>query len=371
MNTVGSVVRRLLHNEDPGRARSALFRRRQDLRDLALLLSPGGGEIVEEMAETARRVTVERFGKTVQLYAPVYLTNSCVGKCPYCGFRADQKIERRTLSPEETATEVSNLQKQGISHVLLVAGDAPAKLDIDTLFEHVLAAVKIVPSVALEVAPLSQSDYERLAAAGVDGITLYQEAYDRERYMELHSSGPKADYDFRRAALDRAGKAKIRKLVIGALWGLAPWRSEALAVGEHAVSLMQRWWKSQVSIGLPRLHQVPDDFVITHSLDDRALIQIISAFRVFLPDAGLVLSTRERPELRDVMAGYGITQMSAGSKTSPGGYSVDPNAGEQFAVTDQRSPVQIAQRLLTLGFDPVFKDWDRILCSRGCSRGGV
>jgi 2-iminoacetate synthase len=202
------------------------------------------------------------------------------------------------------------------------------------------------------------AEYQRLVAAGADGVTLYQETYDPRAYDQLHNDGPKAGFSQRLAALDRAGEAGMRRLSLGALWGLAPWRREALSLAIHAAHLQKKWWRSQVLIGLPRLHNVPDTFQIPCPLDDRSLVHIIVALRLFLEDAGIVLSTRESAELRQNLLPLGITQMSAGSKTAPGGYGTSEESGEQFSISDNRDPESVGDALLRAGFEPVWKDWD-------------
>lgn len=355
----------LLRNDDPSRVRGALHRRRKTSRELALLLSPGADGILEEMAREAHRITEERFGRTMQLYAPLYLSNRCAGGCPYCGFSKSRRISRRALTVDEVVKEATILRESGMRSILLVSGDDPKHVDLDFLEASISRVQSLVPSVSLEVAPLSADGYRRLAAAGADGVTLYQETYDRPTYEALHPKGPKADFTHRLTALSRAGEAGFCKLNVGSLWGLAPWRKEALLLGLHASALQTEHWKSHISVGLPRLRQVPDDFEIPTPLDDRAFVHIIVALRVYLQDAGLVLSTRERPEFRDRLMPLGITQMSAGSCTKPGGYALKEGSGEQFAVADHRSPAEVAVELQRAGYEPVWKNWDRVFVTGG------
>lgn len=350
-----------LANADPDAARAALRSRRRGARELALLLSPGAGAILEELAAAAHEATLRHFGRTVQLYAPLYVSNRCVGSCPYCGFRGDQRIGRVSLGVGEAIAEARELSRIGIRHVLLVAGEAPG--DVDPPYLAAIArALKDGPfdSVSVEVAPLDGDGYRELARGGaVDGVTLYQETYDRARYAELHRRGPKADYDRRLGALDRAGAAGIRALTAGALWGLSPWREEALALGLHARELGRRWWRSRVQIGVPRLRNVPAGFEIPHPVDDRSLAHVVVALRLFLEEYGITLSTREPRALREALLPLGVTQMSAGSRTRPGAYTLGDAGGEQFRVVDDRTPAEVARALRDLGYDPVWKDWDR------------
>lgn len=358
-----------LANRDPDPVRRALWRRLKGPDDLALLLSPGADLVLEEMAAAAHRLTLERFGRTMQLYAPLYLSNRCIGQCPYCGFSAKQPISRRALTIDEVVREAAMLREMGMQSILLVAGDDPRHVDIPFLIQAIQAVIAIVPSVSLEVAPLSTERYVTLARAGADGITLYQETYNQSAYEKLHLKGPKSDFRFRLESPSRAGRANFCKLTVGALLGLSPWQKEALHVGLHAAFLQKKYWKSHISIGLPRLRYVPEDFTIPEPLEDRAFVHLIVALRLFLPDAGLVLSTRERPLIRNSLMPIGITQMSAGSRTHPGGYTIDaesgPQSGEQFEVADRRTPAEMAAVLERAGYEPVWKNWDRVFVSGG------
>jgi 2-iminoacetate synthase len=210
----------------------------------------------------------------------------------------------------------------------------------------------------VEVAPLSKQNYKTLTEHGAYGVTLYQETFDRTRYTEFHPTGPKSDYRYRLESLDRAGAAGVRKLTAGALFGLAPWRMEGLKLGIYLDYLQKKWWKSQVSVGLPRLHNAPSDFSIPYTVDDRALVHLIVALRVFSEDLGIAISTRETPAFRTNLLGLGVTYMSAGSKTEPGGYSDSGVSGNQFEVADLREPSDVAKSLVRMGYDPVWKDWD-------------
>lgn len=367
MNTLTDTLRDevnevgpLLDNTDPERARNALLKPRKTARDFAVLLSPGADTLLEEMATDAHRLTRERFGKTMQLYAPLYLSNLCVGHCPYCGFSKDRDIPRRALKLDEIVKEAVLLKEAGMRSILLVAGDDPKNVDVTALAEVVAAVHRVVPSVSLEVAPLNAEGYRTLAEAGADGVTLYQETYNRSLYKTLHDRGPKRDFDFRLDALSRAGEANFCKLNVGVLWGLSHWRIDALSLGLHARYLENVYWRSHISIGLPRLKAAPEGFTIPEPLDDRSFVHIIAALRLFLPDAGLVLSTREPPALRRHLMHLGITQMSAGSCTQPGGYGEKTDAGEQFEVSDNRSPMAVAADLEASGFEPVWKNWDTV-----------
>ena len=362
-----------------------------NLSDFAALLSPTAGSRLDEIARRSAAITRQRFGRTIRMFAPLYLSNECINNCKYCGFSRDNPILRVTLDITGLQEEARALAAQGFRSILLVAGEHPRFVATDYLADCVRAVRKIVPSVALEVGPLESGDYRRLVEAGAEGLVVYQETYDREVYAQMHTAGPKRDYDWRLRTPERAYEAGFRRLGIGALFGLADWREEALALAAHAVRLLKHCWKAQLTISLPRLRPCAGEFQPLTQLSDRELLQLIAAFRILLPDAGIVLSTREPARLRDGLIPLGVTHMSAGSHTEPGGYtgagkenlhrtergrivelSADSsewspadgratNATGQFDVADERSPDEVAQRIRNLGLDPVWKDWDEVL----------
>ncbi|MBL4770348.1 MAG: 2-iminoacetate synthase ThiH [Planctomycetes bacterium] len=348
----------LLENQDSDRARGALHRTDKRPEDLALLLSPGADSILEEIAQEAKRISRERFGFTIGLYAPLYLSNVCVGKCSYCGFRADLKIVRRTLTQDEIKKELEVVTSHGIRDILLVSGETPRNVGTEYMKQAIASTLEVASSVSMEIAPVPMEDYQAMRRAGATGLTLFQETYDQDAYNKVHFFGPKGDFHYRLAALDRAGAAGLRKLTAGALFGLSTWRLEGMRLGLHAAYLQKRWWESQISIGLPRLKGTPDNFDIPKPIDDRTLVHLLTVMRVFLPDVGISISTRETPEFRANVLGLGVTHMSAGSKTEPGGYTEEKIADEQFSISDERSPEEVAASLLSMGYDPVWKDWD-------------
>ena len=339
--------------------RTGASRRRRTLADFAVLLSAPAAERLEDMARAARATTVRRFGRTVRLFAPLYLSNECVSTCTYCGFSAGNQIARRTLSPEEVVVEARVLRDRGFRHVLLVSGEHARIVSKDYLVECVrlLASSAEIPSVSVEVQVWDGETYRRLVDAGCEGLVVYQETYDRDTYAAVHLKGKKRNYDWRLAALDRGAAAGMRRLGLGALLGLhSDWRLEGLAVAAHARALMRRWWRCEVSASLPRLRPAAGGFSPAAPVGDRELVQLLCALRVFLPDLGLSLSTREAPELRDALLRLGVTQMSAGSHTEPGGYAETSEAEPQFEVSDTRSPSEVAATVKAAGYDPVWID---------------
>lgn len=369
-------------------ARASLARERLSLEDFAHLISPAAAELLEPMGQRSRALTQQRFGKVIRLFAPLYLSNECINNCRYCGFSRDNPILRVTLTVEEVLREARALAAQGFRNLLLVAGEHPRFVSSDYLRACIAALHAEIPSVSLEIGPLSTEEYRSLVAAGADGLVVYQETYDRALYDELHTAGPKKNFDWRLETPERAYAAGFRRIGIGALYGLADWRYDALCVAAHAEYLLRHCWKAFLTISLPRLRPCAGEFQPLTTMTDRDLVQLVCAFRLMFPDVGLVLSTRESPRLRDGLIPLGITLMSAGSHTEPGGYTgagrehlhqtvrgrivdtgasewaapeTERNATEQFVIADPRSPAEVAAHIRRLGYEPVWKDWDAAL----------
>jgi len=371
------------------RVRAALESRRLSLQDFAALLSPAAGDhFLEIMAQRSQRLTQQRFGKVIRLFAPLYLSNECINNCAYCGFSRDNPILRVTLSIEEVCRETDALLAQGFRNLLLVAGEHPRFISVDYLENCVREVHRRTPSVSLEIGPLDVEEYRRMVSAGADGLVVYQETYNREVYREMHISGPKRDFEWRLATPERAYAAGFRRLGIGPLYGLADWRYEAVAAAAHALYLLKHCWKAFLTISFPRLRPCAGEFQPRTQMADRDLVQLICAFRLLLPDVGLVLSTRESPALRNGVLPLGITLISAGSHTEPGGYTgagrdklhftergrirelaagasewagAGATATGQFQIADERSAEEVAEFIRRLGYEPVWKDWDAAL----------
>ena len=358
------------------------------LGDFAHLISPAASERLEALGRRARQLTQQRFGRVIRLFAPLYLSNECINNCKYCGFSRDNPILRFTLTVEEARREAEALITQGFRNVLLVSGEHPKFVSNNYLADCIGALHEFVPSISLEIGPMETEDYRPLVEAGADGLVVYQETYDRTVYDAMHTSGPKRNFPWRLDTPERAYAAGFRRLGIGALYGLADWRYEALALAAHAQYLLRQCWKSSLTISLPRLRPCAGEFQPLTHLNDREMVQLVCAFRLMFPDVGLVLSTRESPRLRDGLIPLGITLMSAGSHTEPGGYTgagrenlhhtergrivelgasewASPGhprqATEQFHIADNRSPEEVAERIRGLGYEPVWKDWEAAL----------
>jgi 2-iminoacetate synthase len=352
---------RSLEEIKPGEVEWALSRKLgyYVLDRLLLLISPAAENYLEQMAQLAHQVTLRRFGRTVRLYAPLYLSNFCVNDCVYCGFNRTHDFPRIRLTIEQALAEADVIAKEGFRDLLLVSSEDRDFITVDYLTELASKLREKFSSISVEIYQMTTEEYAKLFAAGIEGVTLYQETYDRDTYRKYHPAGPKADYDYRLSAPDSFGQAGMREIGIGALLGLADWRLETLALAEHAHYLMKRYWQSRVSFSFPRLRPAKDvDRSQFALLSDKNLVQMILALRLCFADAGLTISTREPAYLRDHLVTLGITRMSAGSKTNPGGYSGHAGSVEQFEIDDNRSPAQIAAMLKSQDLEPVWKDWD-------------
>jgi len=330
--------------------------------EFAALLSPAARGSVETMAREAQRQTRRHFGRTITLYAPIYLSNVCAADCLYCGFAAKSgdPHQRLTLDPPGLRVECEALAAQGFQTLLLVTGEAPSVVTVDYLAECVEIAREYFPSVSAEFYSMTQPEYEKLVACGLEGVTLYMETYDRPCYAEVHPKGRKQDYAARLQSLDRAGAAGARKLNLGVLLGLFDWRLDGFWLGLHARHVQKKCWRSAVAVSFPRLRHVPARFSIPAPVGDADLVQLMLALRLLLPEAGFTLSTRENAGLRDRLIPLGVTQLSAGSSTRPGGYALcGSETIEQFATEDRRSPAEVARAVAAAGYDPVWKDFDR------------
>lgn len=372
----------------PADVDAALAQRRRNLSDFATLISPvaGRGPYLEEMARRSQQATLKHFGRTIRLFAPLYLSNECINICKYCGFSRDNPILRVTLSLEQVRAEARYLWEEGFRHILLVAGEHPHFVSKRYLRDCVAALRPDWPGISLEVGPLETEDYVALVEAGAEGLVVYQETYDRAVYAAMHTSGPKMNFDWRLETPERAYAAGFKRLGIGALLGLAPWRTEALNVAAHAEYLLRVCWKSQLTISIPRLRPAAGEFEPLVHVTDRELVQFVCALRLTFPEVGIVLSTRESARLRDALVPLGVTLISAGSHTEPGGYTgqgkdelhvtkggrlmkpelpVIQSEGEhatvQFEIADHRSVPEVARQLEALGYEPVWKDWEGAL----------
>lgn len=328
---------------------------------LAALLSPAAERFLEPMAQAAQAITRRHFGRTISLYAPLYLSNYCTSGCVYCGFASNREQPRRKLGLDETRQELETLQKMGIEEVLLLTGERTQEADFEYVQEAVRIAAGLFHCVSIEVFPMTADEYRNLADAGCTGMTLYQETYDPRQYERLHPWGPKRDYLNRIESPGRAMEAGIRTTGMGFLIGLSDPVFDAIALLQHVNHLRRLYWKGGVSVSFPRICTQEGGFAAPHPVDERFLARMIFAFRICLPDVPLVLSTREGPAFRDGMAGVGISKMSVASRTGVGGYHSPANDSlRQFDVNDARDVEPFCSMLRSKGLQPVFKNWDAV-----------
>ncbi|OAT81677.1 2-iminoacetate synthase ThiH [Desulfotomaculum copahuensis] len=328
--------------------------------DYLALLSPRAENFLEEMALKAHRLTVQQFGRVIFLFTPLYVANYCVNHCLYCGFQAHNRLERKKLSPAEVEAEAGVIAASGLKHILILTGESRRESPVSYMQECVEVLKKYFTSISIEVYPLEEEEYAALIAAGVDGLTIYQETYNEEAYAELHPAGPKRNYRFRLDAPERGCRAGMRAVNLGALLGLHEWRSEAFFTGLHADYLQNKYPAVEVSISPPRMRPQLGGFQPRVDVSDKNLVQYILAFRLFMPRGGITVSTRERAELRDRLVKLGVTKMSAGSCTAVGGRTAADGATGQFDISDERGVTEMTGMIYSQGYQPVFKDWQML-----------
>ena len=332
---------------------------RGGIDDFTALLSPiAASEFLEPMARLSHSLTQKRFGKAIRLFAPLYLSNECNNVCDYCGFSLGNKIVRKTLNQAELLREAGILKKMGFDHVLLVTGESTRKVGLDYINQSLSTLRPYFSNLSIEVQPLQQEEYAVLKSSGLHAVLVYQETYNQESYAQHHLKGKKSNFEWRLATPDRLGKAGVHKIGLGCLFGLTKdWRADAFFAGHHMDYLQRKYWRTQYSMSFPRLRPCAGEIPPEVSLADRDLVQLICAFRIFNHELEISISTRESSKLRDHLLPLGVTTMSAGSKTNPGGYGEDESL-EQFEISDSRSVSEVSLQLQQSGYDVVWKDWD-------------
>ena len=330
------------------------------LDDFAALVSPAAENYLEAIAQKSAEITRRRFGKVIQLYTPLYLSNYCSNRCIYCGFNCGNKIKRTVLSQEQIAIEAEAIRKHPFEHILLVTGEAPAKAGVEYLGESITTMKRYFSQTSIEVQPLDTDDYRYLMDKGLHSVYVYQETYNEKNYPLYHLAGKKRDYRYRLETPDRLGEAGVYKIGVANLIGLEEWRTDAFFTALHTRYLENKYWRTKCSISFPRLRPfVGEGFQPNYPANERQLLQLICAYRLLSEDVEISLSTRESPYFRDNVMTLGITTLSAGSKTAPGGYSdYDKNKElEQFSVNDDRSVDDVVRSVKAHGMEAVWKDW--------------
>ncbi len=347
-----------IFNKTEADVQQALAASKRTLEDFKALISPAAKPYLEQMAQQSRLLTKKRFGNTMQMYAPMYLSNECQNICTYCGFSMTNKIPRRTLTDNEILKEVTFLKAKGYDHILLVTGEANKTVGVAYIKNAIQLIRTHFSNITIEVQPLDQDEYEYLAAHGLYAVLVYQETYHRDEYKKHHPKGKKSNFNYRLETPDRLGKAGIHKIGLGALFGLEDWRADSFFTALHLKYLQKNYWKTKYSISFPRLRPHSGGLEPKVEMTDADLVQTICAFRLLDEDVELSMSTRESEVFRNNIVNLGITSISAESKTNPGGYAVAPQSLEQFEISDERSTETIVDMLKGQGLEVVWKDWE-------------
>jgi len=337
----------------------ALNKTKRDIKDFNALISPAAAPYLEKMAQLSHRITQKRFGKTIQLYAPLYLSNECQNICNYCGFSFDNKLKRKTLTGVEILQEAEYLKKQGFEHILLVTGEANKTVGVDYIKQAIRLLKPHFANISIEVQPLEEEEYKTLAAEGLFAVLVYQETYHRENYKLYHTKGKKSNFDYRLDTPDRLGNASIHKIGLGVLIGLEDWRTDNFFTALHVNYLEKHFWQTRYSVSFPRLRPATGLIEPKVVISDKELVQLICAWRIFNEEIELSISTRENEIFRNHVIQLGATTISAGSKTNPGGYTVAPESLEQFEIDDSRTVAEVKEMIETKGYKTVWKDWEQ------------
>ena len=350
-----------IHAKTAADVEAALRRPRCTVDDFMALISPAAEPYLEQMAQLSRRYTEKRFGRTVSMFIPLYLTNSCTNSCVYCGFHVANKMARTILTPEEMMREYEAIKQLGpFENLLLVTGENPVKAGVPYLAKALDLAKPLFSNLKIEVMPLEMEEYRELTRHGMNGVICFQETYHRENYKIYHPRGKKSDFEWRVNGFDRMGLAGVHSIGMGVLIGLEKeWRTDLTMMARHLRYLQKHYWRTKYSVNFPRMCPAENGgFQPNCIMSDRELAQLTFAMRIFDHDVDISYSTRERANFRDHMATLGVTTMSAGSRTEPGGYACYPEALEQFEVSDPRTVEEVADALRRMGVEPVWKDWD-------------
>lgn len=360
-----SDIEKCIYSKTESDVERALIKSNLNIDDFMALVSPAAEKYIEQMAQLSRRYTQERFGKTIQMYIPLYLTNSCTNHCVYCGFQHNNPIERVVLNEQEIEEECKAIKELGpFENILLVTGENPRVAGVDYLERAIKIANRYFSNVSIEVMPLKSEDYSRLKECGLNGVVCFQETYNMDRYKCYHPKGMKSIFDWRLNGFDRMGEAKLHKIGLGVLIGLEDWRVDVTMMALHLQYLKKRYWQTKFSINFPRIRPSKGGFQPNVIMSNKQLAQLIFAYRIFDRDLDISISTREEVKFRDNILSLGATSFSAGSKTEPGGYKTHIKALEQFEVSDQRLPVDVANSIRENGYEVVWKDWDRVFINR-------
>jgi len=353
-------VSRYLNSVTEEQVKASLDKANHEIPDFLNLLSPKAADFLEQMAVKSREITIQYFGRVITLYTPLYISNHCENSCTYCGFRSGNRIARNILSLEKIEENAAEIAKKGIKHILLLTGESRKKTSLEYLLAAVQTVKKYFSFIGIEIFPMETGEYALMKEAGVDGLTVYQEVYDREIYERAHLYGKKKDYFYRLDTPERGAEAKLQSVNVGPLLGLGEPLSEAFYAGLHAFYLQKYYPDVEISLSVPRINQAEGACEKLFNIDDAVFVRIITALRIFLKRTGITLSTREKPAMRDNLMSLGITRMSAGSRTGVGSYAAREKQPEQFSIHDERSVEELTRMIVSRGYEPVFKDWEML-----------
>jgi 2-iminoacetate synthase len=353
------ILEKEIYNFSSEDVQYVLSKNKITLADFKVLISPAAKPFVEQMAQRSNALTKKRFGNTIQMYIPMYLSNECQNICTYCGFSMTNKIKRKTLSDKEILEEVAHIKSLGYDHILLVTGEANRTVGVSYLKNAINLIRAHFSNISIEVQPLDQEEYETLIDAGLYAVLVYQETYHKATYKIHHPKGKKSNFDYRLDTPDRLGKAGIHKIGLGALFGLEDWRVDSFYTALHLKYLQKNYWRTKYAISFPRLRPHQGEVQPKVEMTDTDLVQLICAYRLLDEDVELSMSTRESEVFRNNIIKLGITSISAESKTNPGGYTVAQESLEQFEISDERNTEEIKQMIKSQGYEVVWKDWDK------------
>ena len=339
----------------------ALNAKNPSIEDFKALVSPAAKDYLEPMARMSREITQRRFGKTIQFYVPLYLSNECSNHCIYCGFNHNNPIERKTLTDEEIIEEIKAIKKMNMDNVLLLTGEHPSNVGVDYIENAVKLCRPYFSTINLEVFPMKEDEYARLIKAGINSVYVYQETYHEKMYKHYHPKGMKSNYQYRLETPERLARAGIHRVGFGALIGLEDWRVEMVFMAMHLKHMTKNYWRTKYAVAFPRIRPAEGGYKPNFIMSDKEYAQTIWAYRLFDNDIDISMTTRESKEFRSNFVSLGITSMSAGSKTEPGGYSKPNNELEQFHINDNRSEKEMEDMVKEQGYEVIYKDWDRIL----------
>ena len=330
--------------------------------DLAVLLSPSAEPLLEKMARRAKIETAKHFGNTVCMFTPLYIANYCENYCVYCGFNCSNKIRRGKLSIDEIESDYKTISETGLREILLLTGESKSASPVEYIAEAVSLAKKYFSTIGVEVYPMNSDEYAVLRKAGADFVSVYQETYNTVKYEEVHLRGPKRVFPYRFNSQERALMGGMRGVAFGSLLGLSDFRKDAYAAGLHAFFIQKKYPWAEISYSLPRLRPYINNADNNpNDVHETQLLQVMLAYRIFMPYAGITISTRERAGFRDNVAGLAATKISAGVKVGIGGHGDNEQKGdEQFEISDPRSVEEVRKALLDKGLQPVFTDYVRV-----------